>query len=229
VFRKFVVLGCAALLLGTGVARAQTNYPPAATLEMKDAQGGTIDDGVCVGDAIQVHSTGWAALADVKAEYFSEAIQIGTFKANPQGELNFTFHVPDAEPVPGTHTFRLSGNGPDDKPRSIEGPIKCVKCNPTATTVVATTTTTPGTPGTTSTTSGTGTGTGTGSGSGTGTGSNVLGRALDSSSSSNSGSAFGKTGADILPILEVALALFAIGAALVLAVRRRRAADALPR
>lgn len=234
--KKLTVLFAALMLGATGVAaHAQTNYPVAGTLVLTDAQGGTIEDGVCVGDVIQVRATGWAPLTDAKAEYFSDAVQLGTFKSNSSGEVNFQFQVPNAQPVPGTHTFRLSGTGSDGKPRTVEAAIKCLKCGQQPGTGTGTGTGSgsgagsgTGAGNASGSGSGTGGGSGTGSGSGAGSGTGVLGRTVDSSrGGSTSGSAFGKTGSDLLPLLEAGLTLFAIGAVLVLAVRKRRAADAL--
>ncbi len=188
VFKKLAIVVAALVMGATGIAHAQTNYPATATLELRDEQGGTIEDGVCVNAIVRVRANGWASSTDVKAEYFSEAVQLGTYKSDATGEVNFQFRVPNAPPVPGTHTFRLSGTGANGQPRTVEAAIRCLGfCDqPNG-----------------------------------GVGGSGAGR-------TNSGSVFGKTGSELLPFLQVGLALFAVGAVLAMATRKRRAADSFP-
>lgn len=123
--RLFVTVGVL-LLPAAGVAHAQSNYPLQATLELRDAQDGSIEDGVCVGAEIRVRANGWQAGAALRAQYFSDPVELGTFKAGNDGAVAFSFNVPDAPPVPGTHTFRLSGVGANGQPRTVEAAIRCL-------------------------------------------------------------------------------------------------------
>lgn len=200
-------------VVATGVARAQTNYPATATLVLTTSSGLSVTGGVFVGDPITVDSTGWGNVVGIQAEYLSEVVQLGTFKSDAKGVLHFVFNVPNAEPVPGTHTLRLTGNGANGQLRSVEGAIP-VKKRPDATGGTGTGGTGTGGTGT----GGTGTG-GTGTGSGAGGGSNVLGSAVDNNTL-GSGGVFGNTGANVLKMLQIAFALLAIGGALIIAARR---------
>lgn len=226
-FRKLVVVFAASFLTAIAfAAHAQTNYPVQVTIEVRDSNGQdpSVGAGVAVGDPLNVRATAWLALSDVRAQFFSTPIELGTYKADKNGVLKFTFNVPNVEP--GMHTLRLSGTGNDNKPRVVEAPIK-VRAASTGTGAGA------GTGNGTATGAGTGSATGSSTGSGsaaTGSGSQVLGRAVaNASAGSSSRSVFGKTGANIVPILEVGLAMLAAGTALVLAVRKRHAVDTLSR
>jgi len=220
-FRRLAIVLAAMFVVATGAARAQTNYPATATLVIRDSNGLTIEGGVFVDDPLTVRSTGWGNLVNVQAEYLSEVVQLGTFKSDANGVLTFVFKVPNAEPVPGTHTLRLIGNGANGQLRSQEGAIP-VKKRPAGTGTDGAGTGGSGTGG--SGTGGTGTGGsgtgGAGTGSGTGGGSNVLGSAIDNNTS-NSG-AFGKTGANVATMVQIGFALLAIGATVAMAARKRR-------
>jgi hypothetical protein len=221
VLRRLALVVVTAVLLSTGIAHAQTNYPVNGTLELTDAQGRSIDNGICEFALVNARANAWAAGSPVKAEYFSDAVQLGTFNANSNGVMTMSFHVPDAEPVPGTHTFRLTGTGSDGQARSIEAAIKCLVCDPSPPSTV------PGGGGGGSVVGGGG-GSVLGGGDASGAGSQVLGKTLDAprATDGGAGSLFGKTGSDLVPIFEIGAALLAVGAALVLAVRKRRNGEA---
>ena len=211
IVKKFVLVVVGALLLLSGVAHAQTNYPTNATIEVRDENGNLVGNaGVQVGDPLSVFSDGWAALVDVQATWFSDPIDLGKHKTNTKGELRFTFDVPDAPPVPGIHTLRLEGIGANGEFRRLDVAIK-VKPRDNGNTP----TTVPGGNG-----NGNGNGNGGGNGgNGGGNGSTVLGSTL--SRSTGGTSAYAKTGAFIERTAYIGFALLAVGAALFLAVRKR--------
>ena len=121
------VLTVALLLLTVVSARpafAQT-YPAQATFEIRDANGNLITSttGVCPGDGLFVHSTGWLGNSDAQVTFHSDPVNIGTFRANSSGVLDFSFRVPNVEN--GMHTLKVSGTGADGKPRVVEASILC--------------------------------------------------------------------------------------------------------
>lgn len=199
VFKKFVLVVVGALMLSASVATAQTNYPPTATIEVRDENGQLVTEaGVFVDDPLNVFSTGWAVQVEIQATWFSDPIDLGKHKTDNKGELRFTFPVPDAPPVPGMHTLRLEGTGANGQFRRVD---VAIKVNPRS--------------GSTTTTTLAG-----GSGSNN-NGSNVLGKTVTNTGGSTGGSAFAKTGAFLARTAYVGFALLAIGAALFLAVRKR--------
>lgn len=185
-FKRLVVVLALVLLVPAGAARAQSNYPVRPSVQITDCRGHDIGTGPGVkrGERVCVRVTLWKARTDVRAEFFSDPILLGTYQTDSSGVLDFSFNVPDVRP--GQHTIRLTGIGSDNQPRVVEGAIKVRADN---------------------------------------AGGSDHGRSLDSGSA-DTARAFGNTGANIVPILEGGFALFAIGAALVLAVRKRRTADA---
>ena len=204
-FRKLLVLLVTAFMLATAsAALAQTSiggllnpYPANSSVSVRDANGNLLDGthGLHVGDMMNIESAGWLPGSSVGFDFFSTVIHLGDVAADTGGVVRASFPVPNVEP--GQHTLRLSGIGADGKPRVVDYPILVVA----ASTVLGATQTALGN------TAGTGTGTGTGT------------------SSSNSGF-FGKTGLDhAKDIAGLGLALFAIGAVLMLAVRRSRGND----
>jgi hypothetical protein len=198
VLKKFVLLMIAATLAFGGVARAQTNYPTEATIEVRDENGNLVGEaGVFVGDPLTVFSTGWAINVQIQATWFSDPVDLGKHPTNDKGELRFTFTVPDVPPIPGIHTLRLEGTGANGQFRRVDVAIK-VNPRPGS----GTTTTIPGGGGVTPT---------------------VLGSTLDNNNG-GSGSAFAKTGAFLARSAYVGFALLAVGAALYVAVRKRNIA-----
>lgn len=228
--RKFVLLVIGATLLFGGVARAQTNYPAGATLEIRDENGQLLTSGgVKVDDPLNVFASGWAANVDIQATWFSDPIDLGKHKSDSKGELRFTFDTPDAPPVPGVHTLRLEGTGANGEFRRVDAAIRVEPRDGTGTT----STTVAGGNGNGNGNNGNGNGNGGGNGSngnggGNGNGSSVLGRTQTNGnvSGNNGNLAFGKTGAELANMAKVGFTLMAVGAVLFLAVRKRTAATA---
>lgn len=199
-FKKFVLIAVASLLVFSGVARAQTNYPVQATIEVRDQNGNLVGEaGVFAGDPLTVFSTGWFALVFIQATWFSDPVDLGKHQTNDKGELRFTFIVPDVPPIPGIHTLRLEGTGANGQFRRVDVAIKVNQR--------------PGSGSTTTSTTLVG---------GSGGGSNVLGKTQENGSTGSS--AFAKTGAFLARSAYVGFALLAMGAALFLAVRKRNVA-----
>ncbi|MDP1794132.1 MAG: hypothetical protein Q8K63_08340 [Acidimicrobiales bacterium] len=197
-FKKFVLVAMGALLMLGGVARAQSNYPVEATIEVRDENGQLVGEaGVRVGDPLSVFSEGWAILVEIQATWFSDPVDLGKHKTDSGGDLRFTFEVPDAPPVPGIHTLRLEGTGADGQFRRVDVAIKVTE---RAGAGGVTTTTLAG-----------------------GAGSNVLGSSLNNSNGASGGSAFAKTGAFLARSAYVGFALLMMGAALYVGVRKRNA------
>ncbi len=227
--RKSLV-ACAAALFAiftlVNIARAQTNYPANATIEVRDANGNIITTDVAVqpGDPMQIFSTGWQPGATITFTFFSDPIILGYDVADARGEVDATFPVPDVEP--GMHTLRLTGFGANGQQRAVDYPIR-VAARPAATNP-------PGAGGAGSGAGGVGSGAGGvagdgggsgslgGSGSGLSSGSRLGSATGSGSGSGGAGGAFGLTGMDADEFAKVGFALLAIGAALVVAVRRSR-------
>jgi hypothetical protein len=232
--KKFVLLVVGALLMLGGVARAQTNYPTNATIEIRDENGRLVGEaGVQTGDPLSVYSTGWAPLIDVQATWFSDPIDLGKHKTDKDGVLRFTFEVPDAPPIPGIHTLRLEGLGANGQFRRVDSAIKVESRGGGTTTTTSANGNGNGNNGNGngngggngSNAGGNGNGNGNGNGSGGGNGSSVLGKTLSNGSANGGGaSAYAKTGAFIARTAYVGFALLAVGAALFLAVRKRNVA-----
>lgn len=124
-----VLVGLFVIVAATGPAAAQTNYPAASTIELRDANGNLIDSTTptCPEDGINVHATGWLANSSVHATFHSDPVDLGAHPANASGAVDFFFRVSNV--VPGMHTLRLEGLGADNQPRVVEASILC-QCNP---------------------------------------------------------------------------------------------------
>jgi hypothetical protein len=124
-----VLVGLFAIVAATGPAAAQTNYPAASAIELRDANGNLIDSTTptCPEDGINVHSTGWLANSSVHATFHSDPVDLGVHPANASGVVDFFFRVSNVDP--GMHTLRLEGLGADGQPRVVEASILC-QCNP---------------------------------------------------------------------------------------------------
>ena len=201
--RKTLTLLFAGLMLaslGTSVAHPQT-YPAQASIEVRDANGNlvTADTGLHVGDPMHIFSTGWMPGSTVSFTFLSEPILLGTQIADSKGEVRAVYLVPNVEP--GMHTLRLTGIGADGKARTVDYPIRVLP----NTAVAGATQDNPGAAA--------------GNVANGFTGSGVT------NGSANGSGSFGKTGADhIRELVAGGIALLAVGAALVLGVRRTRRA-----
>ncbi|HVV37807.1 MAG TPA: hypothetical protein VHC63_14455 [Acidimicrobiales bacterium] len=176
-------------------AAAQTNYPLTSSIELRDANGNLVTSTTptCPRDGITVHSTGWLPLSSVHATFHSDPVDLGSHPVDANGNLDFTFRVPNVEN--GLHTLILEGVGADGQPRTVQASIVC-NCNPTTTPTVAVLGQTLDA-------------TGGSSGASSATG------------SSTNGSVFATTGADIAGLLAIAVDLILVGVVLRLVKQHR--------
>jgi hypothetical protein len=108
-----------------GPAMAQTTYPVASAIELRDANGNLINSTTptCPKDGISVHATGWLANSVVHATFHSDPVDLGPHAVDAAGALDFMFRVENVDP--GMHTLHLEGTGADGQPRVIEASILC--------------------------------------------------------------------------------------------------------
>ncbi|HVT77507.1 MAG TPA: hypothetical protein VHD87_10790 [Acidimicrobiales bacterium] len=166
----------------------------ASSIELRDANGNLVTSTTptCPRDGITVHSTGWLPLSSVHATFHSDPVDLGSHPVDANGNLDFTFRVPNAEN--GLHTLILEGIGADGQPRTVEASVLCNCSSPTTPTVAVLGQTLDATGGS-SATSATG--------------------------SSTNGSVFAKTGADIAGALAIAVDLILVGLVLRLVKQHR--------
>jgi hypothetical protein len=116
-----------ALALAAGVAApaGAQNYPVEVNIEIRDASGNlvTATTPTCPEDALGVRSNGWLPTSDVVAKFFSTVHELGTFRSNGTGLVDFVFRVPQVEN--GLHTLQLTGTGQNGQPRTVEATILC--------------------------------------------------------------------------------------------------------
>lgn len=185
-------------------AQAQSNYPVASTIIITDQNGNVVTGSteVAVGQKLTVTSNGWMPNSDVSLSFVcgsAQPVALGTFKADGAGVVHEDFIVPGGSA--GNCALRLSGLGSDGNARTVEAPI-LVKGSASAANANPS-----GASATPSAAQA--------AGATRGAGPNVA------------AAPFAKTGSDVWRLAALGFALLAIGAVLVMAVRRGRGTHTL--